>query len=115
MTRTTTLRKVMTAAWTIFRKGGVTFSQALTKAWAWAKKTATEARIWSPKAGFWRIYLGEGYLQISLGNRRTRDGYTAYTKHVGLTEQEGTDALNAVGFFKIMLSNNISHLEASKF
>jgi hypothetical protein len=32
------LSKVMKAAWTIFRKGGVNFSKALKKAWAWAKK-----------------------------------------------------------------------------
>jgi hypothetical protein len=38
MNHRTTLRKVMKAAWTIFRKGGVTFSQALVKAWAWVKQ-----------------------------------------------------------------------------
>jgi hypothetical protein len=36
--RNNTLRRIMKAAWTIFRKGGVSFSQALTRAWAWAKK-----------------------------------------------------------------------------
>lgn len=38
MKRTTFLSKVMKAAWTIYRKGGITFGQALTKAWAWAKR-----------------------------------------------------------------------------
>jgi len=35
--------KVMKAAWTSFRKGGKSFSAALTSAWAWAKRTLVEA------------------------------------------------------------------------
>lgn len=36
------LSKVMKAAWTIYRKGGKTFSQSLKKAWKWAKKNLVE-------------------------------------------------------------------------
>lgn len=41
-TRTATLSKVMKAAWTIRRKDGINMSQALVKAWAWAKRAANK-------------------------------------------------------------------------
>lgn len=55
MTRTATLRKVMKAAWTIFRQQRVSFSAALTKAWAWAKKNLTATT--SPKRNDGRVCI----------------------------------------------------------
>lgn len=42
MTRQQFLSKTMKAAWTIYRKGSTTFSQALKKAWKWAKKNLND-------------------------------------------------------------------------
>ncbi|MFV0392077.1 MAG: hypothetical protein ACK5KP_09385 [Paludibacteraceae bacterium] len=36
--------EIMADAWWYFRKGGMTFSEALKKAWDWAKRWVTECR-----------------------------------------------------------------------
>lgn len=41
--RNTTLRTIMRGAWTIFRKEGGQFGNALRKAWAWAKRKGVAA------------------------------------------------------------------------
>jgi len=91
MKTTTNIKsKVMKAAWTIYRKYKVqsmtNWSKALKKAWAWAKKKLVEPKfnIWSPRPGFYRLYVGQNYIQMFIkSNFYTK---TAYYKLVGISQ-----------------------------
>jgi hypothetical protein len=97
--------KVMKAAWTIYRKykaqNMTNWSKALKRAWKWAKEKFEEAhfKVWSPKEGFFRLYIGENYIQITVKDRNPKGYYenhrackgetfkTGYYKLVGITEE----------------------------
>lgn len=102
--------KVMKAAWTSFRKGGKSFSQALVKAWKWAKETLLkDFNVWSPRPDMFRAYFGENaYVQVNVKERRPFGSYeqhrsckgetfaTAWYKLVNVTEEQLNMVINGV-------------------
>jgi hypothetical protein len=92
-TRSSFLSRLMKAAWAIYRKGGMAFAQALKKAWALVKSNAP--RLWSPEAGFYRIYVGEAYAQVSVKESTPRGYYQRHRACKG--ERSATAWVKAVG------------------
>jgi len=94
--KSTYLRKIMTAAWTIRRKERGTMSAALKKAWAWIKKAATTApRLWSPNGEMFRVYQGDAYVQISV--KRSRMSGYGMSHRICKGESFATGWVKAVG------------------
>lgn len=96
-TKIAALRKVMTAAWTIRRKELCNMSDALRKAWAWAKKQVASgaAKLWTRDDEYFRVYIGDAYVAVSVKAKQPRGYYQRHRACKG--EQFATGWVKAVG------------------